>query len=290
MTLPQQLKLRNVDETTAFVPQNERSPSTMLSYRAARDACRSKIIFGFVSSSVLPQSVSAEMSVYVCSFRGVCRHLWAILRTHFRSPLTRNATDLIYDLNKLLFLRAIITSGSKIFFSKSSHFNSDSVHTSCEMTVLAMERHGAGIKATDQLSTVTTRTQLQRMHIRSQSLRVVFSPPPPWFHDFTNRHRHRKRENTQCKHVWGVKPLNLTASHLVSLMSSEEVLIFRLIMLMNTLINSCKSIKRGSLVSESDPLTEEETGGKRERGRHYAETKLMNPAEVKAVSHINTCK
>lgn len=46
-------------------------------------------------------------------------------------------------------------------------------------------------------------------------------------------------------------------------------------------------MKRGSLASESDPLIEEETGGKRERGRRYVKTKLMNPAEV---SHINTCK
>lgn len=61
----------------------------------------------------------------------------------------------------------------------------DSIHTSCEMTVSAMERHGAGIKAMDQLSTVTTRTQLQRIHIRSQSLRVVLSPPPPRFHKHT---------------------------------------------------------------------------------------------------------
>lgn len=68
----------------------------------------------------------------------------------------------------------------------------DSIHTSCEMTVLAMERHEAGIKAMDQLSTVTTRTQLQRIHIRSQSLRVVLSPPPPRFH----KHTHRQRKHT----------------------------------------------------------------------------------------------
>lgn len=73
-------------------------------------------------------------------------------------------------------------------------------------------------------------------------------------------------------------------------MSSEKVLLFQLIMLMNALINSCRSKKRGSLAPESDPLTEEETGGKRERGRRYVKTKLTNPAEVKAMSHINTCK
>lgn len=50
------------------------------------------------------------------------------------------------------------------------------------------------------------------------------------------------------------------------------------------------SMKWGSLASESDPLTEEETGGTSERGRRYVKTKLMNPAEVKAVLHINTCK
>lgn len=69
----------------------------------------------------------------------------------------------------------------------------DSIQTSRKMTVSAAERHGAGIKGMDQLSTVTTRTQLQRIHIRSQSLRVVLSPP--------QTQRERKKIQRESKHV-----------------------------------------------------------------------------------------
>lgn len=56
------------------------------------------------------------------------------------------------------------------------------IHTSREMLFLTMQRHAAEIKGTDQLSTLTTRTQLQRINSRSQSLRVELTPPPQ-FHN-----------------------------------------------------------------------------------------------------------
>lgn len=55
----------------------------------------------------------------------------------------------------------------------------------------------------DQLSTLTTRTQLQRIHIRSQSLRVVLSPPPPQFH----KHIRGGEKKAESKHAQGVKSL-----------------------------------------------------------------------------------
>lgn len=65
--------------------------------------------------------------------------------------------------------------------------------------VSAAEKHGAGIKGMDQLSTVTTRTQLQRIYLRSLSLRVVLSPPPPQDH----KHTESKTVNTcaRCKTI-----------------------------------------------------------------------------------------
>lgn len=71
-----------------------------------------------------------------------------------------------------------------------------------EMVVSAVERHGAGIKGMDQLSTVTTRTQLQRIRIRSQSLRVVLSPPLLRFH------KHTKKREYAHAHTQDVKTLN----------------------------------------------------------------------------------
>lgn len=66
-----------------------------------------------------------------------------------------------------------------------------------------------------------------------------------------------------------------TASHLVSLMSSEKVLIFRVIALMNTLISNCRSIKSGLLVYESDPLKEEETEGNRNINREKEDAAMQ---------------
>lgn len=74
-------------------------------------------------------------------------------------------------------------------------------------------------------------------------------------------------------------------------MSSEKVLTFRLITLMNTLISNCRSIKSGLLVYESDPLTEEETEGNRNREKEDTAMQKhpwnqMNLTKVKTVSHI----
>lgn len=80
------------------------------------------------------------------------------------------------------------------------------------MTSSPVERHGAGIKGMDQLSTVTTRTQLQRVHIRSQSQRVMLSPPPQISQTHTQRKRvHREVHTHAEKHTYarGVKTFNL---------------------------------------------------------------------------------
>lgn len=104
-----------------------------------------------------------------------------LFKHKFRSQI--NARELIWDPEKFL-LSAIITSASKPLKIAWLHFV-DSLQTSSEMMVSAVERHETGIKGMDQLSTVTTRTQLQRIHLRSLSLRAVRSPPPPRDHKHT---------------------------------------------------------------------------------------------------------
>ena len=89
-------------------------------------------------------------------------------------------------------------SASKLLIGP-SHINSWISHTSHEMTAAAVKRHGAGIKGMDQLSTVTTRTQLQRVHIRSLSLRVVLSPPPLRFHKHTYTKREKETTHTYTR-------------------------------------------------------------------------------------------
>lgn len=155
-----------------------------------------------MSFTLIPQGACAShLSGRACAICGVLVHSTENVRSHYRSPMTQNAGDLIHDLKKLLLRAAIIVSASKSS-NRSSQCNSWISHTSHEMTVSAVERHGAGIKGMDQLSTVTTRTQLQRIHIRSQSLRVMLSPPPLRFH----KHAYRKRERkyTDGTHTYEV--------------------------------------------------------------------------------------
>lgn len=99
-------------------------------------------------------------------------------------------------ISKKLLLKAIIIVSSEAP-NRFSHFNSWISHKSREMTFSPVERHGAGIKGMDQLSIVTTRRQLQRIRIGSQSLRVMLSPPPLSFH----KHTYREREQRECTHT-----------------------------------------------------------------------------------------
>lgn len=144
--------------------------------------------------------------------------------------------------------------------------------------VSAVESSGAGIKGMDQLSTVTTRTQLQRIHLRSLSPRGVLSPPPPQVHKHTENTTITISMCVRCKTFqtcsFGIAdPINEGAN-------------FPLITRMNILICSCTSIKVAHWFISLTHFQRKEQKQRKRRQLCWStlETKLMKPAQVKTVT------
>lgn len=149
-----------------------------------------------------PMSLKVPLSLHLCICGSLCvfldvrAHLWVYKHTNNSECWRFNSWS-----QKASFEGNHHFGVSFKASNRSSPFNSWISHTSHEMMVSPVERHGAGIKGMDQLSTVTTRTQLQRIHIRSQSLRVMLSPPPLKFIYLFFANTHTPTEYTEKTHI-----------------------------------------------------------------------------------------
>lgn len=178
-------------------------------------------------------------------------HCLCTIISAFTQTQIHNAGDLIYEI-KLLLLRAIIMSASKLPIGPLTSIHG--FHTFHDVftrgeTWSWNQRHGSIIHTyyKNTASKDTYRITISEGYAFSTS----------WFHKHTHIHRHKER-----------KPLIFT--HFGITVIRQEVLICNfcnwLITLMSFAIHNGKwRIRRGLLVSESDPLTEGETQGNREK-------------------------
>lgn len=159
-------------------------------------------------SVILPRpSKCLCICLLACAVFRVFAHTPEHVRTHFRSPMTQNAEEFIYDLNKLLFEgnHYVSFKASK----RSSHFNSWIPYTH-----LGKWRFRPQRDMELESKAWINYPQLLQEH----SFKGYISDHNLWglcflhlLHDFTNTHKRRVREKIQreSKHVWGVNPLNV---------------------------------------------------------------------------------